>query len=483
MRYFRLAFVSMSTCAVALMLSGCSGNTSMNSDPTSGPAPAVAGFGEQVNGVAPNRALYVQFNEAMDGTTINSKTMTVTDANGAAMAGTVVYDTNFDVAEFQPDPALQENTSYTLTVSTGVKSAAGVALATAYTQSFTTRASTDKSPIYVKSVMPAPNATCISASTPISITFSEGAELSTLNSTNIVITGPGSTVIPAQMSYNVTTAVATLTPNSSLPSGAITVTVRNVADAAGVAMTSTYAWSFSTACTSGGGAPTVQYEAPFINSTGGTNSVKGEVSIDTMGNVTVQLTGAAASTSYSMEFCEAIAPFATTSAIDCVPMTNLTTDSSGNAKSTFPFPESGEWAGDFYLGTGNNNTTQYATSLDPGVNNETYMAALLPDTAVNGGVDTTASPQDPLASGSVSYSNGTLKFTVAGAAPNTTYGTNESETPTLDGSGTYATGNLVTDGSGNGSLTTTLGPVGGDIFQAVPTKDAGFIGGFSIPTD
>jgi hypothetical protein len=43
-----------------------------------------------------------------------------------------------------------------------------------------------------------------------------------------------------------------LTPSSALPSGAITVTVNNVADLAGVKMTASYTWSFSTACGGGG---------------------------------------------------------------------------------------------------------------------------------------------------------------------------------------------------------------------------------------
>ena len=151
-------------------------------------------------------------------------------------------------------PPLQVDASYTVTIATGVASAQGVKLAKPYTYSFTTRASTDTSPIYVASVSPAPNATCVSATSPITITFSEGADVTTVNSTNIVITGPGNQTIKAQMSYDVATAVVTLTPAAALPSGNITVTVRNVADAAGAAMQEVYGWSFETTCATGGGA-------------------------------------------------------------------------------------------------------------------------------------------------------------------------------------------------------------------------------------
>jgi methionine-rich copper-binding protein CopC len=494
MRHSPVTLISLFLFATAFVLSGCSSNTSMKTDPQAGPPPAVANVGEQVNGVAPNRALYVQFNEAMDPSTINGNTVTVANSAGTAAAGTVTYDSNFDVAEFQPDPALQAGASYTLTVTSGAKSSQDVPLSAAYTYNFTTRSATDKSPIYVKSVTPAANATCVAAATPITITFSEGADVNTLTSANIVITGPGSTPLAAQLSYNVANATVTLTPSASLPSGTITVTIKNVADAAGVVMASPYAWTFSTTCTSGGGgngggnggnggtgSATVQFQAPLLSFGTVTYSVKGQVSIDTAGNITIQLTGAGASTQYFAQFCPAVEPGSVNTSVPCVALTNITTDSSGNASTTFKYPEGGEWAGDFYLSASNSNTTAYQTFLAPGVNNETYTALLLPAKDVNGGVDTTVTTQDPLTSGTVTYSKGSLKFSVTGALPDTTYSTAESETTTIESSGTYYTGSFTTDASGNGSLTTPLSDSGGDMFQALPPKDAGFIGGFSIP--
>jgi hypothetical protein len=102
-------------------------------------------------------------------------------------------------------------------------------------------------------VVPAANATCVSATTPITITFDEAPDASTVNSTNIVVTGPGGAVIPVTMSINVTTTQVVLTPNSPLPSGTITVTVKNIGDLADVMMAGPYIWSFSTACGGGGG--------------------------------------------------------------------------------------------------------------------------------------------------------------------------------------------------------------------------------------
>ncbi len=253
MRFPRLVIVSISLCA-GIVLGGCgSTNTSNTTTPTpaSGTPPSIVAVGMQATGVAPNGWQYVQFSEAMNGSTINAKTFVVTDASGKAAPGNVVYYPNLNVAGFQPNPALQDNATYTLTINTGAESTQGVPLAKPYTYNFTTSGSSDTAPLAVKSVTPAANATCVSASTPITITFSQGVDVSTLTTSNLVITGPGGATISATMTYDISSAVATITPASALPSGNITITFKNLAGAAGVAMAAPYSWTFDTSCTSG----------------------------------------------------------------------------------------------------------------------------------------------------------------------------------------------------------------------------------------
>ncbi|SPE23476.1 exported hypothetical protein [Candidatus Sulfotelmatomonas gaucii] len=247
--------ISLSALTLTVLLAGCSSTlmTENATDPASGAVPTVSAVAEQVNGVAPNRKQEVQFSEAMDASTINAKTFTVTDSSGNAVSGAVTYDASYDIASFQPNPALQTGATYTVTVTTGVASTGGEHLAAAYSYTFTTRATTDTSPLAINSVDPAAGATCVSATAPIIITFNEAPDASTVNSTNIVVTGPGATVIPVTMSINVTTTQVVLTPNSALSSGTITVTVQNVGDLADVMMTAAYTWTFSTECGGGGG--------------------------------------------------------------------------------------------------------------------------------------------------------------------------------------------------------------------------------------
>jgi hypothetical protein len=145
------------------------------------------------------------------------------------------------------------------------------------------------------------------------------------------------------------------------------------------------------------------------------------------------------------------------------------------------FPQEGDWAGDFAVGVMNAGAYAFHTRLAPNNSNETYTAVLLPETQTNGAADTTVISQDPLTSGTVTYSNGSLKFTVQGASPLTAYTTDVSETTVVDSSSTYELSTFTTDSMGNGSSTTTLAGTPGDLFQVRPPKDAGFIGGFVVP--
>jgi hypothetical protein len=483
MKRARLALLSIAICAAILALSGCGSSVMSTSYTQSSPPPTVSSVGLQTDGVAANRWLYVQFSEDMDPSTINSKTITVADSSGTAVPGNVAYFANFKVAGFQPNPALQENASYTFTITTGAASDQGVHLAAAYTQQFTTRASMDTSPISVEKVTPSSNATCVSATTPITITFNELADVSTITSANIVITGPDNTPIPAKIGYNVANSTVTLTPNAALPTGTITVTVSNVADAAGVPMIAPFTWSFSTDCNGGGGGgATTQYTAPLFGGTPPT--MNGQVTIDTAGSTTIQLNGAGKSTTYTVQFCPAVdKPIGSFTDPDCFDVTTLSTDSGGNASSTVMFPKTGSWAGDFQVNDSSGSTI-YMTYLSDTDTSQTYMAVLLPETMVNGGIATPRTPPAPLTSGIASFANGALTVTVKGALLDTEYGVTESGTRFIYTSSSYFLDSFTTDASGNGTLSTALDGIGGDMFTVRTTEDLGYVGyisGFIIP--
>jgi hypothetical protein len=81
------------------------------------------------------------FSQLMDPETVNSLTFTVRESYGNEVPGTVVMNDENTAATFTPTwSALNPNTSYTATVTTAAKNAAGVAMANPIEWTFTTNA-------------------------------------------------------------------------------------------------------------------------------------------------------------------------------------------------------------------------------------------------------------------------------------------------------------------------------------------------------
>lgn len=110
--------------------------------PTNGGVPTVTSTGVQNNatGVPRNNAIAVTFSETMNPTTINSSTFTVMQGS-TPVQGTINYAGT--TATFIPSVSLASNTTYTATVTTGVKDASGIALASAIVWSFSTGSSSN----------------------------------------------------------------------------------------------------------------------------------------------------------------------------------------------------------------------------------------------------------------------------------------------------------------------------------------------------
>ncbi len=90
--------------------------------------------------VSISSTLTATFSQPMNENTITASTFTLSISGGAAVAGTVTYNTGTSTATFTPNAALAYSTSYTATITTGATSSAGAALASNYVWSFTTGA-------------------------------------------------------------------------------------------------------------------------------------------------------------------------------------------------------------------------------------------------------------------------------------------------------------------------------------------------------
>lgn len=344
----------------------------------------------------------------------------------------------------------------------------------------------------VASVVPAAGAASVALNSTIQITFSSAANASTVNTTDIKVTDPSP--VAGAVSYNSASNTAVFTPAAALAANTTyTVTVSGVTGANGASLASAFTSTFTTVSSTGGGgggggAATMQYQVtifPAYKNPGG-----GQISIDTKGGVSLQLSGAVASASYTVQFCPAYVLYQQQQP-PCISVGNITTDASGNGSATMQFPQAGSWAGDFELMAG---TTQaYSTGFDgtagPDTSTEVYTAALEPESTVNGkGLYASSStPQGPLTSGSVTYSKGQIVFTMAGASPDTSFETDE--TPILGGSETYQLygsnhqSSFTTDANGNLTFSVLPDGMGGDFFEITPVNSStvGFIGGFTVP--
>src|SRR5208282_5648012 len=128
---------------------------------------------------------------------------------------------------------------YTATVS-GAKDTAGDPMAAAVSWSFTT----DAAQPAVASHTPLSGATGVAVSSPLTATFNEAVQSSTISFT---LANSAGTSVPASLSYNSSNFTVTLTPSSALAYGTTyTATVSGAKDTAGDPMATAVSWSFTT---------------------------------------------------------------------------------------------------------------------------------------------------------------------------------------------------------------------------------------------
>jgi Bacterial Ig-like domain len=161
--------------------------------------------------------------------------------------------------------SLTANTVYTITLNTNVSSVAGYTIASPISFSFTT----DAAPTTFTPVFPASGATGISTNTVINAVADKNIDPTTLNGTNITVTGGTTGTLtfnidqtnPKQININHASNLANTT--------VYTVTMKvGLKSTLGFALTTQFSWSFTTASAVVNVAPTVQAVFPLNNSTG-----------------------------------------------------------------------------------------------------------------------------------------------------------------------------------------------------------------------
>jgi hypothetical protein len=135
--------IALSLLALGAFLSGCASSNPVSPvSPTQPTPPATFSVASIVPAsgateVATSATIQIKFSSAADSSTVNSTNIQV--AGAQAVSGALAYDANTDTATFTPSAALEQNSTFTVTVS-GVTSSAGTALAGPFSSKFTTAA-------------------------------------------------------------------------------------------------------------------------------------------------------------------------------------------------------------------------------------------------------------------------------------------------------------------------------------------------------
>jgi hypothetical protein len=207
-------------------------------------------------GVCPSTVVTATFSEAMNPSTINTTTFTLTEPGTppstvpVAVTGTVTYAGS--TATFTPTGALAANTPYTATITTGAQDLNGDALASDYPWTFTTAGAACAAPTVI-SVAPSGGATGICPNTLAVATFSGAMNPSTINTTTFTLTAPGTppVAVAGAVTYDAATDAATFTPTNPLALDTLyTATITTGAqDLAGGPLAANYVWTFTTSAT------------------------------------------------------------------------------------------------------------------------------------------------------------------------------------------------------------------------------------------
>jgi hypothetical protein len=164
--------------------------------------------------------------------------------------GTVTYEAISRTAVFAPTGFFASDTSYSVMITTGARTLAGVSLVAPFVWTFSTAVTLDTSAPLVSFTAPAGGDVAVATNRKIVATFNEAMDPLTLTGASLSVTGPGGAVA-GLVTYAAASEAATFTPSAPLATSAsYTVTVRGVsavADLAGNLLAADYTWSFTTA--------------------------------------------------------------------------------------------------------------------------------------------------------------------------------------------------------------------------------------------
>jgi hypothetical protein len=173
-----------------------------------------------------NQKIAATFSKAMDPATISAPgTFTVkVTTGGAAVPGSVAYDTASHTAVFTPASNFLASTQYTATISAAATDLAENALIAGSAPnpwSFTTGLAANAVAPTITVTSPANSAMNVQVNAAVSATFSAAMDPTTITNATftLAVTGIGGASVPGTVAYNVASQIATFTPSANLVAG------------------------------------------------------------------------------------------------------------------------------------------------------------------------------------------------------------------------------------------------------------------------
>ena len=232
-----------------------------------------------------NQVITATFSEAMNPATIVAANFTLTDTtNSTIVTGLVAYSGISNELVFVPSVNLLPSSTFNAVITTGVQDLAGQPMAAAYNWSFQTGATVITTAPELVTTVPVSAAISVPINQAVSATFTEAMNPLTLTTSTFLLY-PGATAsgtaVPATITYDPVTFIATLTPTNPLViSSVYTATVTNGAtDVAGNPLGNTgpppNPWTFTTGTTANHApvlGPTITAFGGFAGTAGMTNT-------------------------------------------------------------------------------------------------------------------------------------------------------------------------------------------------------------------
>jgi hypothetical protein len=218
-------------------------------------------------GVPLTQTLSAIFSKAMNPTTLNATTFTLTGPLGVVVPGVITYNAGTNTASFAPSAPLLPSATYVATITTGAQDTTGTALASNYVWTFRTVPA--PTPPTVISTIPANNAAGVPINTKETATFSEAMNPATINGTTFTLTAPGGVAVAGTVTYVAAGSTATFAPTAplALSTTYVATITTGAQDLLGVSLASNYVWTFTTGAAPDTTKPTVISTIPANNGT------------------------------------------------------------------------------------------------------------------------------------------------------------------------------------------------------------------------